>query len=39
MKNQLNQSIEQGISYLEDHQLPNGEFLFYMSLTIIDADK
>jgi len=31
MKNQLNQSIEQGISYLEDHQLPNGEFLFYMS--------
>ncbi|MHA8051650.1 hypothetical protein V7S79_11120 [Aquirufa sp. ROCK-SH2] len=31
MKNLLNQAIEQGISYLEDHQLPNGEFLFYMS--------
>lgn len=31
MKNNLNQAIERGIAYLEDHQLPNGEFLFYMS--------
>jgi hypothetical protein len=30
-ENQLNQAIERGIAYLEDHQLPNGEFLFYMS--------
>ena len=27
----LNQAIESGIEYLEDHQLPNGEFLLYMS--------
>lgn len=30
-ENHLNQAIELGIAYLEDHQLPNGEFLFYMS--------
>ncbi|WP_341215350.1 hypothetical protein [uncultured Wocania sp.] len=27
----LNNSINRGINYLENHQLPNGEFLMYMS--------
>lgn len=28
---EIDESITKGINYLHDHQLPNGEFLFYMS--------
>tara|TARA_R110002049_G_scaffold306635_1_gene505437 strand:- start:11401 stop:12486 length:1086 start_codon:yes stop_codon:yes gene_type:complete len=31
IEEKLNSTIEKGIAYLEDHQLPNGEFLMYMS--------
>jgi hypothetical protein len=31
IQEKLDKSIEQGVNYLHDHQLPNGEFLFYMS--------
>lgn len=30
-KEKLNRAIDRGTDYLFDHQLPNGEFLFYMS--------
>lgn len=31
IEEKINQSIDLGINYLHSHQLPNGEFLFYMS--------
>jgi hypothetical protein len=31
LEERINLSIDRGINYLHDHQLPNGEFLFYMS--------
>jgi hypothetical protein len=31
IQEKLDKSIDQGINYLHDHQLPNGEFLMYMS--------
>lgn len=31
IEEKINQSVDRGINYLHSHQLPNGEFLFYMS--------